>query len=107
MPGSIAERGNSVVPAEARTRLTKPLEYAGLLDSFQNSDLTPVIGREYHGLQVNDFLKASNSDALIRDLAVTSKGHTLQITQSATDGDSLPTRCCVLTRPGCNSHSDA
>lgn len=61
------------LPTEARTRLRKPLEYSGSLDSFQNSDLTPVIGREYYGLQVADILAAENSDVLVRDLAATSQ----------------------------------
>ena len=55
----------------ARTRLDKPLAYSGLLDSYTHSDLTTVIGTEYEGLQVVDLLSAKNSDALIRDLAVT------------------------------------
>jgi alpha-ketoglutarate-dependent taurine dioxygenase len=55
----------------ARTRLDKPLSYSGLLDSYTHSDLTTVIGTEYEGLQVVDLLSAKNSDALIRDLAVT------------------------------------
>ncbi|KAG9672662.1 putative TfdA family taurine dioxygenase, partial [Aureobasidium melanogenum] len=72
MPGNIIpELADVSSPSEARTRLTKPLEYSGLLDSYQSSDLTPVIGREYHGLQVADVLAAKNSDALIRDIAVT------------------------------------
>lgn len=55
----------------ARTRLVKPLAYSGSLNSFSQSDLTPVIGREYEGLQVAELLAAKNSDVLIRDLAVT------------------------------------
>lgn len=72
MPGNIILEVLEVPsPSEARSRLTKPLEYSGLLDSYQNSDLTPVIGREYHGLQVADLLAAKHSDALIKDVAVT------------------------------------
>lgn len=55
----------------ARPRLSKPLVYSGSLDSFKSADVTPVIGREYEGLQVVDLLKAD--DQVIRDLAVTSK----------------------------------
>ena len=58
--------GNST----ARSRLSVPLVYSGSLDSFKHQDLTPVIGREYEGLQVTDLL--SQGDILIRDLAVTS-----------------------------------
>ncbi|KAL8403498.1 hypothetical protein RB594_008670 [Gaeumannomyces avenae] len=55
--------------AEARTRNVKPLLYSGSLDGYKQSDLTPVIGREYEGLQVVDLLKGD--DQVIRDLAVT------------------------------------
>lgn len=56
---------------QARTRALKPLTYSGTLDSFKNQDLTPVVGREYEGLQVRDLLRWG--DDMIRDLAVTSK----------------------------------
>jgi hypothetical protein len=65
-PGNITVGGSS----SARSRLLKPLSYSGSLDSFRNQDLTPVIGREYEGLQVTDLLKWG--DDMIRDLAVTS-----------------------------------
>jgi hypothetical protein len=54
----------------ARSRLSKPLIYSGSLDSFKHQDSTPVIGREYEGLQVRDLLKWG--DEMIRDLAITS-----------------------------------
>lgn len=57
--------------AHARPRLLKSLNYTGTLDSFTNQDLTPVIGREYEGLQVRDLLRWG--DEMIRDLAVTSE----------------------------------
>lgn len=56
--------------ASARTRLSKPLLYSGTLDGFKHQDLTPIVGREYEGLQVTDLLKWG--DEMIRDLAVTS-----------------------------------
>lgn len=59
--------------ARARTRCTEPLVYSGSLDSYAHRDLTPVIGREYDNLQVADLLKASDSNRLIKDLAVTGK----------------------------------
>lgn len=55
----------------ARTRLTAPLSYTGSLDTYSSDDLTPVIGREYTGLQVKDLLSHPEADRLIRDLAVT------------------------------------
>jgi alpha-ketoglutarate-dependent taurine dioxygenase len=73
MPGAttISEGPASPDYDVARTKLDKPLTYAGSLDSYSHSDLTTVIGTEYEGLQVVDLLSAKNSDALIRDLAVT------------------------------------
>jgi alpha-ketoglutarate-dependent taurine dioxygenase len=73
MPGAtfVSEGAASPDANVARTRLDKPLSYTGLLDSYTHSDLTTVIGTEYEGLQVVDLLSAKNSDALIRDLAVT------------------------------------
>lgn len=56
--------------AQAGTRLHKPLQYAGTLDHFTHQDLTPVLGREYEGLQARDLL--TWGDDMIRDLAVTS-----------------------------------
>ncbi|GES62164.1 tfdA family taurine dioxygenase [Aspergillus terreus] len=56
---------------DARPRIAQPLDYSGTLDSYTHNDLTPVIGREYHGLQVADILKSENCDRVITDLAVT------------------------------------
>lgn len=54
---------------QACPRVQKPLKYSGTLDSFTHQDLTPVLGREYEGLQVRDLLKWGNDR--IRDLAIT------------------------------------
>ncbi|OJJ87931.1 TauD/TfdA dioxygenase family protein [Aspergillus glaucus CBS 516.65] len=56
---------------QARPRIPQPLQYSGSLDGYLKSDLTPVIGREYSGLQVADILKSEESDRLITDLAAT------------------------------------
>jgi hypothetical protein len=66
-------RGGNV---QARTRCLKPLKYTGTLDKFQHQDLTPVIGREYIGLQVTELL-AENNEQLIKDLAVTGRLYSL------------------------------
>lgn len=54
---------------DSRPRLAGPLTYTGSLDTYTQADVTPVIGREFSGLQVRDLLKAE--DHVIRDLAVT------------------------------------
>jgi hypothetical protein len=50
----------------------QPLEYRGKLDEFNSFDVTPVIGREFPNAKLVDWLRAPNSDELLRDLAVTS-----------------------------------
>ncbi|KAF1913439.1 hypothetical protein BDU57DRAFT_482371 [Ampelomyces quisqualis] len=65
----VAERSIIGGHASARSRRLEPLSYLGLLDRYEQQDLTPVIGREYHGLQVTDLLNGGGE--LIRDLAIT------------------------------------
>jgi hypothetical protein len=73
MPGATTISEGPATPDYdiARTKLDKPLSYTGSLDSYTQSDLTTVIGTEFEGLQAVSLLSAKNSDALIRDLAVT------------------------------------
>jgi len=58
---------------DSRPQISRPLEYSGSLDRYQHQDLTPVIGREYEGLQVGEILQSADRDQLIQDLAVTSR----------------------------------
>jgi hypothetical protein len=53
--------------ATTTSRLTAPLKYTGSLDSFEQFDVTAVIGREFPGLQLSEIL---HDDAKIRDLAI-------------------------------------
>jgi hypothetical protein len=50
----------------------EPLQLSGALDKFESFDVTPTIGREFKNADLAEWLKAPNSDELIRDLAVTS-----------------------------------
>lgn len=60
--------------ATAVTTSTKPwLKSTGVLDKFEYIEVTPVIGREYPKADVAEWLQASNSDELIKELALTSK----------------------------------
>ncbi|KAF7719090.1 Taurine catabolism dioxygenase TauD/TfdA family protein [Penicillium ucsense] len=54
---------------KAQTRCLKPLVYSGSLEKYTYADVTPVIGREFEGLQVTELLSAD--DSVIRDLACT------------------------------------
>ncbi|KAK3365554.1 hypothetical protein B0T24DRAFT_392898 [Lasiosphaeria ovina] len=49
------------------SRLAGPLEYSGSLDSFDQFDVTAVIGREFPNLQISEIL---HDDSKIRDLAI-------------------------------------
>jgi hypothetical protein len=49
------------------SRLSGPLAYSGKLDSYEQVDLTAVIGREFPSLQLSEIL---HDDAKIRDLAI-------------------------------------
>lgn len=75
---SIAETTTPVV-SNTEGKLTlkglerAPLKLSGALDAFESFDVTPVIGREFPNASLKDFLRAPNSDELLRDLAITGK----------------------------------
>ena len=73
MPGATTVSEGPATPNYdiARTKLDKPLEYTGSLDSYSQSDLTPVIGTEFEGLQVVDLLSAKNMPSYISCIAST------------------------------------
>jgi hypothetical protein len=56
---------------KARPRLTEPAVKSGSLDSYEQNDFTPSIGREIPTLQIKEILTSENADNLIRDLAIT------------------------------------
>jgi len=49
----------------------EPLKLSGALDHFESFDVTPIIGREFVGVNLAKWLRAPNSDELLRDLAIT------------------------------------
>lgn len=67
--------GIGTVPklAAQSVRSKSPLQLSGALDNFDQFESTPCIGREYRNVDLAEWLKAPNSDALLRDLAITSK----------------------------------
>ncbi len=52
---------------DTASRLTGPLTYSGSLDSYEQFDVTPVVGREFPTLQASDLL---DDDVKLRDLAI-------------------------------------
>ncbi|KAK1759870.1 hypothetical protein QBC47DRAFT_338334 [Echria macrotheca] len=70
--------GNNGKPATAGDALPQrledhkePLKLSGILDQFSSFDVTPVIGREFSSVDLVKWLRAPNSDELLRDLAIT------------------------------------
>ncbi|KAH8599164.1 putative alpha-ketoglutarate-dependent taurine dioxygenase [Bisporella sp. PMI_857] len=53
------------------TQHKEPLKLSGALDSFESFDVTPVIGREFVGVNLAEWLRAPNSDEILRDLSIT------------------------------------
>ncbi|KAI1501905.1 hypothetical protein F5X99DRAFT_181138 [Biscogniauxia marginata] len=49
----------------------EPLKLSGALDQFEKFDVTPVIGTEFVDVDLAEWIRAPNSDELLRDLAIT------------------------------------
>ncbi|KAJ8106041.1 hypothetical protein OPT61_g9804 [Boeremia exigua] len=90
----------------ARSRLLKPLVYSGSLDSFTHQDSTPVIGREFEGLQVRDLLQWG--DNMIRDLAITisQRGVVFLRNQDVTPQEMKELMLRITELSGCPKSSD-
>ncbi|KAJ5782949.1 Taurine catabolism dioxygenase TauD/TfdA [Penicillium paradoxum] len=76
MASAVVETATPVVPiVEEKITLTglarEPIKSTGALDSFESFDVTPIIGREFPNANLKDFLRAPNSDELLRELALT------------------------------------
>ena len=77
--GDAKEHAGAVSDSEAKEVLEPthhasphpPLQLKGVLDQFESFEVTPVIGREYPKANLAEWLRAPNSDELIRDLAIT------------------------------------
>ncbi|PSS25424.1 hypothetical protein M430DRAFT_33145 [Amorphotheca resinae ATCC 22711] len=75
---SLGSKGHSEVKVEdgpappvQAPQHKEPLKLSGALNHFESFDVTPTIGREFVGVNLADWLKAPNSDELLRDLAIT------------------------------------
>ncbi|GAD94119.1 alpha-ketoglutarate-dependent sulfonate dioxygenase, putative [Paecilomyces variotii No. 5] len=60
-------------PSASQTLQKQPLKLSGVLDQYESFDVTPVIGREFPKANLKEWLRAPNSDELIRELAITGK----------------------------------
>lgn len=69
VPGIVSDQHN----AATGSNHVRPLKLSGALDQFKHEETTPVIGREFIGVNiVDDLLNAEDADARLRDLAITS-----------------------------------
>lgn len=59
--------------SEKQRLTTKPFELGGHLKGYRSFKSTPIIGTEFPEASLAEWLTASNSDDLIRDLAITSE----------------------------------
>ena len=91
----------------ARTQCIVPLTYRGYLDQYHYSDLTLVIGREFHDLQIRELLRMADREARIRDLAVTvsQRGVVFLRKQDVTPAEMKELMQILTTVAGCPSSS--
>lgn len=52
---------------------SQKLELSGALDQFDSFKVTPCIGTEFRDVNLPEWIRGENSDAILRDLAITSQ----------------------------------
>ena len=82
------DTANTFTPAGDSTYPREPLRLQGVLDEFKQFDVTPIAGTEFPDAKLVDWMEASNSDTLLRDLAITSL-----VTRSKHEQQDAPTKC--------------
>ncbi|KAL1953132.1 hypothetical protein VTO42DRAFT_3567 [Malbranchea cinnamomea] len=70
-PTTVDASNSKGIKAETGSLLREPLKLSGVLDKFESFDVTPVLGREFPTANLKEWLRAPNSDELLRDLAIT------------------------------------
>lgn len=85
-------------PETQPTPAREPLQLKGALDQYKSFDVTPVIGREFVDVNLKEWLRAPNSDDLIRDLAITSRPPAAVDAISDTDCRTVSQRGVVFFR---------
>ena len=70
---TIDENGHTNGHSKKQGFVTQPSELGGHLKEYRSFKSTPIIGTEFPEASLAEWLTASNSDDLIRDLAITSK----------------------------------
>lgn len=67
--------GNGVSKKNTGRLIREPIQRTGVLDHVKAVKLTPIIGTEFPEASLAEWLRAPDSDALIRELAVISSCH--------------------------------
>jgi hypothetical protein len=96
--------GNNQIDPDLLMGHKDPLKYGHSLDSYKQFDVTPNTGREFPEANLADWLRAPNSDQLIRDLAITSESGSKVLAlihkwQLRLNHLSLPARCSFFQSP--------
>ena len=77
-----------VHPGKAALATEKPwVKSTGVLEEYENFEITPVIGREYPKANLVEWLNAPNADELLRELALVSKFILLAAMKQVTDSN--------------------
>ena len=101
-PTTVSSNGESKETLEPTHHASPnpPLQLKGVLNDYKSFDVTPVIGREFPEAKLAEWLRAPNSDELIKDLAITSSILSLCESSLLTDSypSSLPTWCRLFPR---------
>lgn len=53
--------------------MREPFKLKGLLDKDKSFKSTPIVGTEFPDASLVEWMKAPNSDEILRDLAITSR----------------------------------
>lgn len=74
--GSTIDINNATTKHEPQQLLRAPLQVSGILsEKHRNFPLTPAIGQEFPEASIPELLAGPDSDALLRDLAITGTDH--------------------------------
>ena len=95
------ENGHTNGHSKKQEFVTQPSELGGHLKEYRSFKSTPIIGTEFPEASLAEWLTASNSDDLIRDLAITSKCQPATVrSPNKLTLDSIPPRCSLFPLPG-------
>ena len=97
-PSVIVVENGDIHESKKLLQSRKPLKSTGSLDKYQSIDVTPVIGTEFPEANLVEWLKASNTDELLRDLAIKGKLIRAYLIVNAKHGNQVSERGVVFFR---------